>query len=118
MASTKERIQYTLVTLLADNEMSNTELARRLGVSKAAVTNWIKGANGIDIELVPQICDIFGISIDEFLGHGRASHELLQQDERRLVALYRAMDSRDKAVLMQMADSLSRGAAESTEGVA
>ena len=105
--STKDEIRDSLRTQLNKNGMKNVELAKLLGVSKGAVTNWLNGTNSIDIELVPRICDIFGISVDEFLGHGHIAEYSLSQEERRLVSIYRGLSYRDKAILMQMADSLS-----------
>lgn len=111
--STKDEIRANLSRLLGESGIKNAELARRVGVSKAAVSNWLSGENSIDIDLVPAICDVFGVTIDEFLGHGRPAHELLSPDERELIDIYRNMDSRARHDLMQIAASLSTSASNS-----
>ena len=43
-------------------------LAQKLGVTNQAVSKWESGQSCPDIALLPQIADLFGISIDEFFG--------------------------------------------------
>ena len=43
------------------------ELAERLGVTNSAVSNWEKGSNGIDIELIPKICNVLNVGISDLL---------------------------------------------------
>ena len=43
-------------------------LAQKLGVTNQAVSKWESGQSCPDIALLPQIADLFGISIDELFG--------------------------------------------------
>ena len=79
----------------------NVELARAIGVSKVAVTNWLNGSNSIDIEKVPVICDFFGVSVDAFLSH--SSKVALDENEKRLVRLYRMADAKGQNAIMNAA---------------
>lgn len=106
---TKDEIRDNLRRLLEKNGIKNTELARRVGVSKAAVSNWLSGKNSIDIDIVPAICDVFGVSIDEFLGHAHNAWYSLSDDERELIQTYRTLNKRDKKVVVNLAQSLSPG---------
>lgn len=77
---TKEAIRQNLLRLMGESGTKNVELARAVGVSKAAVTNWLNGNNSIDVNLVPKICEFFGVSIDEFLDVG--TKKALSPEER------------------------------------
>lgn len=43
-------------------------MARLLGVSNSAVSNWENGFNSIDIETLFQACRIFGVTLDDMYG--------------------------------------------------
>lgn len=46
--------------------LNQQQLAELLGVTNRAVSNWESGANGVDIELIPEICKILKIGPNEF----------------------------------------------------
>lgn len=48
--------------------MTQEELAERLNVSAQAVSKWEQKINLPDIMLLPEIADVFNISIDELFG--------------------------------------------------
>ena len=50
------------------NDLTQEALADRLGVTYQSVSRWEKGATYPDLELLPAISEIFGISVDELLG--------------------------------------------------
>lgn len=99
--STKEDIQYALVSLLNETGKKKSELAMHIGVSRAAVTNWTNGSNSIDMELVPGICDFFGITVDEFFG--RSEPHRITPDEERLLHTYRSLNEKGRARLIEEA---------------
>jgi len=52
-------------SLRLSNSMTQEQLAGRLGVSAQAVSKWESGTNMPDIQLLPDLSVIFGITIDE-----------------------------------------------------
>ena len=50
------------------NDLTQEALADRLGVTYQSVSRWEKGATYPDIELIPAISAILGITVDELLG--------------------------------------------------
>lgn len=48
--------------------MTQEELAKNLGVSNQAVSKWESAHCCPDVQLLPQIADCFGVSIDELFG--------------------------------------------------
>ena len=49
-------------------ELTQEGLAQKLGVTNQAVSKWESGQSCPDIALLPQIADLFGITIDELFG--------------------------------------------------
>lgn len=99
--STKDDIQFALNSLFDESGRKRSELADYLGVSRAAVSNWLTGNNSIDMELIPGICDFFHISVDEFFG--RREINRMSTDEQELLSLYRKMNERGRSRLMEEA---------------
>lgn len=104
--STKEEIRYALVSLFEETGKKKSSLADHLNVSRPAVTNWTSGANSIDMDYVPGICDFFGITIDEFFG--RSEKYRVTAEEERLLSLYRSMNEKGRARLMEEAMMMAK----------
>lgn len=49
--------------------LSQEELAFRLGVSRQSVSKWESGQSTPELERIIEIADLFGISLDELIGH-------------------------------------------------
>lgn len=70
------------------NHLTQEELARRLGVSKAAVSKWECGQSLPDIALLPQIASLFSVTLDDLFGYKPlASEEKREEVTERLQAL-------------------------------
>lgn len=48
-------------------------LADKLGISYQAVSNWERGNSMPDIAKLPELAEIFGVSIEEILDEGKAT---------------------------------------------
>lgn len=68
MGEMREIIRSNLEQRIAESGYTQKEIAEKLGVSKSSVTNWIKGKNSPDVELVVPICKLLNITIKEFYG--------------------------------------------------
>ena len=67
MSSVRENIRINLTALLRQNKMTQKKLADTLQLSQTAVTNWMKGKNAPDIDILAIICDICGISVTDIV---------------------------------------------------
>ena len=52
-------------SLRLGSSMTQEQLASRLGVSPQAVSKWESGTNMPDIQILPDLSVIFGVTIDE-----------------------------------------------------
>jgi transcriptional regulator with XRE-family HTH domain len=87
MGEIRDNVKRNLGYYLSLRGMSQKELAGKLSVSQSAVTNWIKGKNSPDIEIVARICDILDISIVELFGTNGS--EQYSEQEKKVITQYR-----------------------------
>ena len=61
--SLRERIRLNLVSSMEAANINQVQLADKLGISKGTVNNWARGNNSPDVDMVPKICKVLGISV-------------------------------------------------------
>ena len=62
-----KKIGRGLVSLRNEHNMTQMELADRLGISFQAISNWERGNTMPDISKLPELAEIFNVTIDEIL---------------------------------------------------
>jgi len=62
------------------NSMSKSELARKAGMDRTAVSDIVRGLQQADIEQLDSICQALGISMTEIIGKAEKA-----TDSRRLI---------------------------------
>lgn len=62
------KIGRQIARLRKAQNMTQPELADRMGISFQAVSNWERGASMPDIGKLPELAEIFGVTVDELLG--------------------------------------------------
>lgn len=63
-----ERIGQKISELRKARNMTQMELADKMNISFQAVSNWERGISMPDISKLPELAEIFGVTIDEMLG--------------------------------------------------
>lgn len=63
--------------------MKQDELAERLGVTPQAVSKWENGVSAPDISLLPEIAEIFGVTIDELFARTETPIVQFVPEEKR-----------------------------------
>ena len=96
----KLNIGQNLRNLRRSADMTQDELAEKLGVAFQTVSRWENGGSYPDIEMLPVIAGIFDVTVDHLLGTDREKKQK-QLDEiiRRLRDAIRARPSEDDTVI-------------------
>ncbi len=66
------RIGRTIAQLRHDHNMTQMQLADEMNVSFQAVSNWERGQSMPDISKLPELSELFGVTIDHLLGRSSA----------------------------------------------
>lgn len=112
MSTLRENIQINLNKLINERNMTQKEFAEMLGVSQAAVTNWVKGKNSPDIEIIAKICNLLKISINEIidephiLSHKKSAEFNLNISEITLIQNYNKLNEKGKEKLLEYSEDL------------
>ncbi len=77
--------------------LSQKELAERIGVSNGRVSNWEQGLNRPDADMIVDICMALTVSPSELLNVHLSDDELTEQ-ERKVVQAYRGKPELQQAV--------------------
>ena len=73
----EQNIGARIANLRTERQMTQAELAEKLGVSDKAVSKWELGGCYPDITLFPMLADLFGVSIDYLMrGNSRTVQHL------------------------------------------
>lgn len=75
-----KKIGKKIATLRKEANMTQMELADRMGISFQAVSNWERGNSMPDISKLPELAEIFGVTLDELLGEKSALVEAAIND--------------------------------------
>ena len=66
-----------------EKNMTQEDLANRLGVSSQAVSKWENDASCPDISLLPQLCEVLGITADELLTGKNNEVRMVPPEQRK-----------------------------------
>lgn len=80
-----------------ENNLSQKQLAEKIGVSNSRVSNWEQGLNRPDADILAAICVALDVSPSLLLGIQVTGDELTEQ-ERRVLKAYREKENVRQAV--------------------
>lgn len=78
--SNSQQLGKNIAALRKEKSMTQEELAQRLGVSPQAVSKWENLTSCPDIALLPDIAEIFGVTVDELL---RSNVQAVPKEQRK-----------------------------------
>ena len=61
MGQMRETLRSNLEAFILRSGRTQKEIAEELNVSKSSVTNWIKGKNAPDVDLILPLCELLGV---------------------------------------------------------
>ena len=91
----KLEIGKNIRKLRRDADMTQEELAERLGVSYQAVSRWENGSTYPDIELLPVLAGMFGCTLDELMGEANGDKIRRYYEEAEAIPLHDNEAKRD-----------------------
>lgn len=78
-------------------QITQEQLAEKLGVSKNAVSKWERGLNLPDASIMQELCYILEISLNElFAGEHLKEKEIKKQSEKNLLEILKFSDDKNK----------------------
>lgn len=101
----------TFDRLCKANGTSATALALKLGLSKGNTTSWRKGGNP-SADILIKIADELNCTVDVLLGRGNFAPIYNNEEEKALYSAFVQLSDRDKAKVVERAETLAELAAE------
>lgn len=81
LSNYEEYLQKKIYTLRKENNLTQDQMASELGLSYQAVSKWENGAACPDIMILPQLADMFNISIDELFREKKIINQWNETEE-------------------------------------
>ena len=103
----REVFARNLRDLMARDRMNQVDLARALGVTKAAVNYWVNGRSIPQVTVVQKLADLFCCSTDDLL-KARAGDVLMSSAEERLLYIFHSLSDEGQRYLLQQAHIASQ----------
>ena len=97
--SIKKNISKNITKYREQAGLSQKELAKRLGVAPSRVSNWETYANCPTIDILFEVCEVLGVSINDIYGVYPASKMKLSFDEIDLIKKYRELNEHGKEIV-------------------
>ena len=97
MKETKYEIRNRIRKYREECNMTQKQLAERIGVSNSRVSNWEQGLNRPDADILAAVCVALDVSPSLLLGI-RVTGDDLTEQERRVLKAYREKDDVRQAV--------------------
>ena len=85
--------------------MTQSDLAEKLGVTDKSISNWENGRNMPDLSLFKPLCDELGITINDLLSGEKISKDKLSKEEgeeRRLLVAQIFMHEKTQSCILRI----------------
>ncbi len=76
----KKTLGMMIASLRKENGMTQLDLAGKMGVTDKAVSNWERDLSRPDIDTIPRLAEVFGISVDELMQTGAEDKSVAKKD--------------------------------------
>lgn len=97
----QEKIGKFISKCRKDKNLTQEQLASKLGISDRAVSKWERGLNLPDASLMIELCDILDINVNELLtGEIIEKKDYMEKAEKNLVMMKELEEKNNKKLLM------------------
>ena len=104
-----------LKELREDARISQEKLAEFVGSSKSSISYYESGKREPDIHMLKQLAAYFGVTVDYLIGLSPLPSGALQQEEMRMLMLYRKMAQEEQTAMVGMMDAVVNNREKSKE---
>lgn len=94
-------LQRNLNTYIKSSKLSQKAIAEQLGVSKAAITNWLNGSNSPNMEVLANLCTILDVPMSKMLSDETIK---LTEKEKRLLDNFKQLSEKGKDELIRFSE--------------
>ena len=85
------------------NNLTQAALAEKLGITDRAVSKWERGKGLPDVSLMLDLCEIFGITVNELLcGEMISMENINQKNEQLLLDMAKELEQKNKTIWTSM----------------
>lgn len=91
--------------LRLENNMSQSQLADKLGVTRAAVSQWENGTFSPRMGMVQRIAGVFHVKVSDVIGSNHHTGDLSYEEEQ-LLSAYRQLNAKGRARLLEDAKTM------------
>ena len=85
------------------SNLTQMQLAEKLGITDKAVSKWERGVAMPDTSIMPELCEILGISINElFSGEKNDMDHNTQKNEQLLLDMAKELEKKNKTIWSSM----------------
>jgi transcriptional regulator with XRE-family HTH domain len=103
----QETIGKFIATCRKEKQLTQMQLAKKLGITNRAVSKWETGKSIPDASIMLELCNVLGITVNELLCGERIEMEEYQlKAENNLVALFKGKENRKKLTLVKIVGEL------------
>jgi transcriptional regulator with XRE-family HTH domain len=92
-------------------KLSQTEMAKQLGISPSSVSNWEQGLNSIDIDLLFKACKILNVPISQ-MTETTIDYVVGNDEDMAILEVYKKLPSDQQRHLLAYAEFLSKEASK------
>ena len=91
------KIGRFISSLRKEKQMTQSRLAELMGVSTNAVSKWERGINLPDASIMQKLCDVLGITLNEFFAGERIDEDAaVRQSEQNILSLLQLTNDKDR----------------------
>ena len=81
----KKTLGMMIASLRKENGMTQFELAEKMGVTDKAVSKWERDLSCPDVNTIPKLAEVFGISVDELMQIKAESQDEAKKDVTSMI---------------------------------
>lgn len=98
-------MENNIKKLRIENDMSQSQLADKLGVTRAAVSQWENGTFYPRMGMIQKMAGVFHVKVSDVIGQNEPDGSL-SYDEEQLLSAYRQLNAKGRARLLEDAKTM------------